>query len=177
MRILIGTLLLGVAAAAAATITITPLSHDFGQAPLNGGPERTFTITMSPAALATDSMRAVLAGPDAADFEVDLTQPPGHLSQPGGAMSALILQSSCVRIWRTGTCQYLVRFRPKSLGPKFALLVVGIRPGYTANPATLKGVGVFGCRPNWVPCNYADNYSGTFEVHTRQVAPPHPSGT
>lgn len=82
-----------------------------------------------------------------------------------------------MKIWRTGRCQYLVRFRPKSLGPKAALLTVGIRPGYTANPATLRGVGIFGCRPNWVPCNYADNYSGTFEVYNRQVAPPHPSGT
>lgn len=43
--------------------------------------------------------------------------------------------------------------------------------------AALKGTGIFGCLAQWVPCNYAGLFSGTFVMHNRAVALPPATGT
>lgn len=140
-----------VVAALARAVTVTPSSFDFGQVAVGGGSKTTaFTIQMAGAG-PTDSVVAVLAGPDAGDFRVGVScQPP--LLQGGG-------------------CRASVHFVPTLPGPKLARLdLTDTRGGRTS--AALKGTGVQPvCTNRVVFCNYAHLYSGTFNWSSNLTGP------
>lgn len=132
----------------AASITITPTSHDFGNVAVNGVAFKAFPVG---GLRATDSATGSLTGPDADQFII------GPSSQ-GGVRSELCR----VDLADAQTCGFDVLFSPKSKGPKSATLVVKDFRGGRAT-AALKGNGVEAvCEMKVVSCNYAHLYSGVF---------------
>lgn len=132
---------------AALAITIQPSSHDFGPTLVpNGVALAQFTLTGTPG----DSMYLSITGPDAAVFSL-------------AGESAVFCLDADYR--PTASCPIDMDFRPTTVGPKTATLVVTNRRGQRAT-ASLRGEGVsaVGCRPVLVPCNYANLYSGSIQI-------------
>jgi hypothetical protein len=138
----LGAVLLG-AGFIAAGITITPSSHDYGKVAVRAWGYASFAVSIPTGAGARDTLTVMKTGADTADFDA---------TDDGG----------CPALWRRGWCNYVVAFRPKSLGPKTANLFVTDTRGNRAT-LQLKGEGVEPvCTNEWVFCNYAHLYSGTF---------------
>jgi hypothetical protein len=139
----------------AAAITISPASHDFGDAARQGSVWALFQLTVSPVTRG-DTVRVSITGPDTADFAVG--------GQPNSTQA--IDPTTCPVGSQGSVCDVGVEFHPQSgsiLGPKAATLVVTNRAG-TRVTAALKGKVVAAlCQHIVVPCNYAMFYSGTFD--------------
>jgi len=146
-------------------LAVAPGSHDFGTAALNATIPFEFQLTGVTASTA-DSLRVSLAGPDAGDWYVSTAPPPndwqgcywGGRNDPA---SARVLGHA---VPFPGSCSPLVvTFRPRSVGPKTATLVLTDHRGNRVT-AMLRGEGIeAGCQPVLVPCNYAGLYSGTIK--------------
>jgi hypothetical protein len=136
-----------------AAITVSPTSHDFGDAARRGVVPADFTITVSPVTQGA-AVGQSITGPDAADFFVE----GGTSINPGDPNRCRVGSQSSV-------CHTFVEFRPQStsiLGPKVATLVLTDGSG-TQLTVPLKGKVVAAlCQHIVVPCNYAHLYSGTF---------------
>jgi len=170
---LAGVVALGIGAAAA--ITFTPASHDFGKVVVKARGQGSFRIT-APASGWTPSELITLSftGPDAADFLLEQAPTdfgPGQLGPRPLVKSTAIQPQLCNFGKVIIACDQVVLFVPSSLGPKSATLVAtGLG---TRGTAQLKGEGVFSCLMKVVFCNYAQLYDGSFRWKTNLSAPKH----
>lgn len=131
-------------------ITITPISHDYSQVPVSALASQSFRVTLPAATQAGTTLTFTIAGADPNDFVS---------AQAGKTVDPF---TGCSAGAQAITCTDSVGFRPKSLGPKQATLVVTDNHGNRAT-AALKGIGVAPlCTHTVVPCNYAHYFSGTF---------------
>lgn len=160
--------------AATAAITITPASYDFGEAAVKGMAIARFRVALPGSAAAAAAIRTSVAfgtlttsltGPNAADF----------YSDDGPIVRVLVDPSApyanCISGSQGYVCTILVSFRPQSLGPKTATLVVTDSLGNRAT-AQLKGKGVAAlCEMKVVFCNYAHLYTGSFRWRTTLSGP------
>lgn len=148
-----GTVFLGLTSAAA--ITITPASHDYGDYAVNATAVNSpsFEVVLVPGAAPGTTLTFTVQGPDAGDFAPLGLSRTIQVDRPN---------DGCVNTSQRSVCSKPVGFRPGSLGPKLATLVVTDNHGGRAI-AQLKGKGVAPlCRHVVVPCNYSHFYSGAF---------------
>ncbi len=133
--------------------SLAPRSHDFGKAALNATVPFGFQVGGVTSATA-DSLRVTLTGPDAGDWYL-IDGGTGQGCSWDGRNAAWLAPFP-------GSCDPLtVVFRPKSVGPKSAVLELADQFGNRVT-AALGGEGVkAGCQPVLVHCNYANLYSGT----------------
>ena len=91
-----------------------------------------------------------IIGPDAGDF----------LLTTGSTIDPFDPSSPCPAGAQGVVCTTGVEFRPRSMGPKKAILVVSDGRG-SSNSAPVEGTAVAAlCTHTVVPCNYALHYSG-----------------
>jgi len=154
--------------------TITPTSHDFGDNVVGvAGNWFNFTVTVPAGGGPTGSVRALITGPDAAEFRI---RPGARGLIPGATPAHLLPACQDMPSLPAGTCEIAIEFIPTTLGPKTASLRVVDQVGMVS--ATLKGTGVYGCRMEVVPCNYSAFYSGTISwVSTSHYSASSPNGT
>jgi hypothetical protein len=160
---------------AAATFSITPSSYDFGKMVVHSTATKMFQLSSTTPVASLSVPTVTIIGNHPGDFVVDsgfVSNPAGVNNPAAQASQSLptVRASSCLAGYQApGSCGYQVRFHPLAIGMRTAQLVV-TENGQTAR-ATLIGEGIFGCRPKWVPCNYADHFSGQFVLHSKDVAP------
>jgi hypothetical protein len=95
-----------------------------------------------------------ITGPDAIDFDAQ------RYNRARAQTIDPFAPGSCTAGPQALECTTTVEFRPQSIGPKSATLVVTDNHGNRAT-AALKGMGVAAlCKVTIVPCNYAHHYSG-----------------
>lgn len=142
-----------------APLTISPPTHNFGQVPVGGAAQNAFAVRPAAGTAPGGTVSASIGGANPGEFSVSVS--PTIL---GNALG-----SPCPGSWSTGSCFYVVDFRPKSVGAKTANLLVADGLG-NVGTATLSGTGIAAptltCRPYLVSCNWADHYSGTYSVTT-----------
>jgi hypothetical protein len=139
------------AAGIARTVTVTPTSLDFGQVAIGGGTNAKSVDIRMAAPGPKDSVIAVLAGPDVADFRMSPSCQDPSLA--------------------AGPCSQQVWFQPSLQGPKVARLELTDTRGGRAT-VTLKGTGVSPvCTNKVVFCNYAHFYTGTFNWTSNLTGP------
>ena len=143
--LLAGISVLGIAEAA---LTISPSSHDFGEVPVGGVALQKFETTVPRGTTDASRLEYAFTGPDAGDFDVLQFR-----------VLADYLAANC-SFAEPVRCPVDVVFKPRSVGPKRATLVVTHISGARVT-AALKGTGVPAlCTHAVVPCNYAHHYSG-----------------
>ena len=154
LRVLALTGLVALGAAVQATITVTPVSHDFGDVAVGGAMTQTFQIMPAPGTPQGTVLWLAITGPDKMDFKPALI--PDIIVDTGSI-------NGCPNGPQGPVCTQDVLFYPKSLGPKQATFVItdGLAHRVTV---PLKGKGVSPiCTNQVVFCNYAQFYSGTFD--------------
>ena len=143
---------------AGAAVTITPVYHNFGDVAVMGLKAKDFQVTLPAGSARGITLEVKIIGPDAGDFLmgpnarglVRSTVDPFDSNYPCPAGAAGVV------------CGTQVEFRPRSMGPKKATLVVSDSRG-NSNSAALEGTGVAPlCTHTVVPCNYALHFSGVF---------------
>ena len=130
-----------------ASLTLTPASHDFGQASINALVNKEFAVA---GAAAGDSVYLTITGPDMAHFEeMDFWCKVGPSGSP---------------------CRFSVTFRPLDVGRRAATLAARDGHGNRAT-AALRGEGMLAaCKFSVVSCNYADLYSGWFSWSGTEIS-------
>lgn len=150
-RLLLALLLVGGVAWTAATLTVTPRSHDFGPTVLRGVSLREFTVAWD---RPREAVEARIVGPHATDFDFSETS----------RAQEHFLTCEDRNYQPTSPCPLDLNFRPSALGLRTATLIVIDRHGHRVT-AALRGEGVkAGCQPVLVHCNYANLYSGTISL-------------
>lgn len=146
-----GPVVIGLATAAA--MTITPASHDYGDIAVSAvSINSPFDITLLPGAAPGSKLTVTVAGADAGDFRL----------RSASTIHVDSSNSGCANTPQRSVCSAKVEFRPRSLGPKLARLVVTDNHGNRAI-AQLTGKGISAvCLHRVVPCNYSHFFSGVF---------------
>lgn len=145
-------LLAGIAvlAFAGAALSISPVYHNFGDVAVMGLKTQAFQITLSPGTARGTTLTYSIIGPDAVDF----------LLTTGPTADPFDPNYPCPAGAQGVVCSTGVEFRPRSMGPKKATLVVSDGRG-SSNSAPVEGMAVAAiCTHTVVPCNYALHYSG-----------------
>lgn len=158
--LLAGVVILAVTGAA---LSITPVYHNFGKVPVGVFKEMEFKVTLSPRPTPGTTLRYVIRGADAVDFDLRSGTDIDSLNPAAGAtVDPLDPLRGCAAGAQGVVCTVGVQFRPESMGPKKAALDVEHGRGSTS--ATLEGEGVAAlCTHTVVPCNYAHHYSGVVQ--------------
>jgi hypothetical protein len=136
-----------------APITLTPGSHDFGDITVYGmSPGFDFRISLPSSTAFGNSLTVKLTGPDMPDFVLNAANSI-NLGDPN---------SGCKLSPQGAVCTTNVDFRPRTLGPKLAQLLVSDAQG-NQTYAVLKGKGIAAmCVYRVVPCNFAHLWGGVF---------------
>jgi hypothetical protein len=144
---------------AGAALSISPVYHNFGDVAVLGLTTKAFQVTLPPGSARGITLTFSIIGPDAVDFLIG-PDAGGDLVRP--TVDPFDPNSPCPAGAQGVVCTKHVEFRPRSLGPKKATLVVKDGRG-SSNSATLEGIGVAPlCTHTVVPCNYALHFSGVF---------------
>lgn len=146
-------------AVAGAALRISPMYHNFGDVAVMGLKTKAFQVTLPPGSARGITLEFSIIGPDAADFHIG---PDAAGEMVRSTVDPFDPNSPCPAGAQGVVCTKQVEFRPRSLGPKKATLVVKDGRG-SSNSAALEGMGVAPlCTHTVVPCNYALHFSGVF---------------
>ena len=141
------------AVVAGAALSIAPVYHNFGDVAVMASKAKAFQVTLPPESARGITLEFSITGPNAADFA---------LAWESGTLDPFDPHSPCPAGTQGVVCTRQVDFRPQSMGPKKATLVVRDSRG-NSNSAALEGTAVAPlCTHTVVPCNYALHFSGVF---------------